>query len=69
MVEETKLQLEASILGTRKEIASKEKELQDLKSTYPLEIQNIIDLKYEIDGLKEGLKTLNELKVELGLGK
>jgi predicted nucleic acid-binding Zn-ribbon protein len=64
-VDEAAQDLESEILRSRKAILSSERRLHDLKGTFPLDIKGINSEKQELGDLKEGLKTLNELKAEL----
>lgn len=66
-VKDASLQLQADILETEKQLSSKENKLKDLKTSYPLNTQEIVNCISDIEGLKEGLKILNNLKGELGL--
>ena len=66
-VKDASLQLQADILETEKQLSSKENLLKDLKTTYPLETQKIINCISDINCLKDGLKLLKDLKSELSL--
>ena len=64
-VEEAEQQLQSDILATKKSAASKAKELNRLKDTFPLDSDAIIAAQVELEGLKDGLKRLEALKEEL----
>ena len=66
MVNDTRLQLESSINATKRELSKQEARLLELKTSYPLSLDDIITTKDEIVSLKDGLNVLEELKVELG---
>ncbi len=66
-VESAKLQLASDILATKKSIQSIEVKLQEAKTEYPLDTQKIVDLKTTLESFQKGLKSLEELKDELGL--
>ena len=65
-VSEAKLQLSADILATEKSLASKRAELQDAKTSVPLNATNIVNLQIEVEGLEDGLKRLKNLQEEFG---
>ena len=66
MVNDTKLQLESAINATQRDLSKAQILLVDLKQSYPLELQQIIDTQLEVDALQDGLNKLNTLKTELG---
>lgn len=66
-VEQTKLELQSDILATKKSLSEAEFKLEGFKTEYPLPINSIIDLQMEIEGLKKGLKCLENIQKELGL--
>lgn len=66
-VENAKLQLQSDILATQSALEDKKQELDDAKSTYPLNAVYIVNLITEVEGLEDGLKKLRALKDELGL--
>jgi hypothetical protein len=66
-VKDASLQLQADILETEKQLSSKENKLKDLKTSYPLNTQEIVNCISDIRCLEEGLKILKDLKGELGL--
>ena len=66
-VENAKLQLQSDILATQSALEDKKQELEDAKSTYPLNAVAIVNLQTEVEGLEDGLKKLKALKDELGL--
>ena len=65
-VEDTKLQLKSDLLATKKALAEKKAELTQLKQTYPLDVQNILDVQEEIESLKAGVKAIEKLETEFG---
>lgn len=66
-IEETKLELLSDILATKQSLKTKQAEFEDAKTTYPLNVMKLANLREEITTLEEGLKFLNELQTELGL--
>ena len=66
MVEDTKLQLESAINATKRDLAKAKNVLSELKTSYPLPIQNLMEAKVEVESLEAGLKDLEALKEELG---
>ena len=64
-VAQDKLQLEADLLETQRQLAIKKQELEDLKSAPVLSAADIIKCSDEIEGLKAGEKAIKELKKEL----
>ena len=66
-VENAKLQLQSDILATQSALEDKKQELDDAKTTYPLNAITIVNLMTEIEGLEDGLKKLKALQEELGL--
>lgn len=66
-VKKTSLQLQSSLLATEESLETKKENLNVVKTTYPLDIQAIIDLQIEIESLEDGIKRMNILKEELGL--
>ena len=66
MVNEAKLQFDADELATKRALAVKEKELEEAKTAYPLNTKNIIDLQIEVEGLKDGIQRMGELRKEFG---
>lgn len=66
-IEETSLQLKSDILATKQEVKSLEKELEDAKCEYPLDVNNIILIQEDLDAAKRGLEYMEKLQKELGL--
>lgn len=64
-VEESQQQLDADILSTKRNIASAKKNLLRVKSTYPLNSQNIVNAQIAVEEAEEGLKRLEALREEL----
>lgn len=67
MVERASLQLKSDLLATKQELSSKQSQLGLAKSTYPLDVELIMNLTNEVESLKDGVKKLEELQKELGL--
>ena len=63
-VESTKLELQSSLLATKKSLGEAEARLKDLKTDYPLDIQAIVDAELSIRDLKDGIKILESLQKE-----
>ena len=68
-VEDAKLQLQSDVLATKKSLESKKAELQDAKTTYPLDAKKIVDLIMDIEGLEKGITLLVALQKEFGFDK
>lgn len=66
-VEKTALSLSSSILATREALSGARARLDELKTTYPLDLKAIMDTLSEIEGYQKGLDRLKSLKAELGL--
>ena len=64
VVDSTKLELQSSLLATRKSLAEAEQNLKDLKTTYPLDIQAIVDVQLKIRDFKDGIKIIETLQKE-----
>ena len=64
MVNEAKLQFEADELATKRALATKQKELDEAKMTYPLDTNRIINLQIEVEGLEDGIKRMGKLRKE-----
>lgn len=64
MVDEAKLQFDADILNTKRALAAKKAELEEAKTSYPLDTQKIINLQIEVEAYQDGLRRLTELKKE-----
>lgn len=64
VVDSTKLELQSSLLATRKSLAEAEQNLTDLKTTYPLDIQTIVDAQLKIKDFKDGIKIIESLQKE-----
>jgi hypothetical protein len=61
------LKLKQDRLTTEQLLAVKERELGVAKSTFPLDVKKIVDLKQSVKGLKSGIEAIDDLAVELGL--
>ena len=66
-VEKAKLQLSADIFATTSALEDKKLELEEAKTTSPLDTKLIVQLQVEVENLEDGLKRLKALKTELGL--
>ena len=64
MVDEAKLQFDADVLNTKRALATKKAELEEVKTSYPIDTLNIINLQIEVESLEDGLKRLEILKQE-----
>ena len=64
MVDEAKLQFDADVLNTKRALATKKAELEEAKTSYPLDTLKIINLQIEVESLEDGLKRLEILKKE-----
>ena len=64
MVDEAKLQFDADVLNTKRALATKKAELEEAKTSYPIDTLNIINLQIEVESLEDGLKRLEILKNE-----
>ena len=66
MVEETDLNLQQDVIATKRELKKLNLQLEDLKSSYPLNVQKYLEVKGQIENLEKGLKYSIELQKELG---
>jgi hypothetical protein len=64
MVDEAKLQFDADVLNTKRALATKKAELDEAKTSYPIDTLKIINLQIEVESLEDGLSRLMELKKE-----
>lgn len=64
MVDEAKLQFDADVLNTKRALAAKKAELEEAKTSYPIDTLKIINLQIEVESLEDGLKRLEILKKE-----
>jgi hypothetical protein len=64
MVDEAKLQFDADVLNTKRALATKKSELDEAKTSYPIDTLKIINLQIEVESLEDGLKRLEILKKE-----
>lgn len=64
MVDEAKLQFDADTLNTKRALATKKSELDEAKTSYPIDTLKIINLQIEVESLEDGLKRLEILKKE-----
>ena len=68
-VRETQLNVENELLNREKERASVEEELNDLKSSYPLNLTAILKHQERLEELDAEIKVIKSLKKELGFEK
>jgi hypothetical protein len=47
-------------------LATKKAELEEAKTSYPIDTQAIINLQLEVEAYQDGLDRLEKLRVELG---
>lgn len=64
MVDEAKLQFDADVLNTKRALATKKVELDEAKTSYPIDTFKIINLQIDVESLEDGLKRLEILKKE-----
>lgn len=65
-VEETKLKLQSDILATKRDLQISENTLQELKTTYPFQVDKYFEELENNLSIKKGLDELNKLKEEFG---
>lgn len=65
-VEKAKLQLDADILSTEEAIEESNSELEEIKTTYPLDTKKYVEIKWRIFVLERYVSDLKELKNECG---
>ena len=65
-VEETKLKLQSDILATKRDLQISENRLQELKTTYPFQVDKYFEELENNISIKKGLEELNKLKDEFG---
>ena len=65
-VESTSLELQSSLLATKKSLEEAKNSLKELKCTYPLDIQAIVDKELEIRDYEDGIKIVESLQKEFG---
>ena len=63
-VESTSLELQSSLLATRKSLEEAKNALKELKCAYPLNIQAIVDKELEIRDFKDGIKIIEKIQKE-----
>lgn len=66
-VKKESLQLQATLLASESAMEDTKARLEDLKTSYPLDIQKIIDTQLELESQLDGIKRAKALKEELGL--
>ncbi len=66
-LQEASLQLRLDRLATEQSLVAKYRELDEAKTTFPLDIKKIISLQVSIEGLEDGIHNIDLLAEELGL--
>ena len=64
--EENKLKLQSDILATKRDLQISENALQELKTTYPFQVDKYFEELENNLSIKKGLDELNKLKDEFG---
>lgn len=67
MVRKASLQLQADLLASESALEDKKNELAEVKTTYPLNVQDVINIQLDIEALEDGIKRTKCLQKELGL--
>ncbi len=65
-VESTSLELQSSLLATKKSLEEAKNDLKELKCSYPLDIQEIVSKTLDIRDLQDGIKIVESLQKEFG---
>ena len=68
-VESTSLELQSSLLATKKSLEEAKNALKEMKCAYPLDIQAIVDKTLEIRDYEDGVKIVESLQKEFGFTK
>lgn len=66
-IEKARLNLSSDILATKEALSDAKAKLEELKTTYPLDVKAIMGATSAVEGYEEGLSKLGALKEELGL--
>ena len=66
-IEKARLNLSSDILATKEALSGAKAKLEELKTTYPLDVNAIMEATSAVEGYEEGLFRLETLKEELGL--
>lgn len=66
-IEKAKLNLSSDILATKEALSDARAKLEELKTTYPLDVNAIMVSSSAVEGYEAGLSKLEALKEELGL--
>ena len=66
MVEETDLNLQQDVIATKRKLKEQMIVLNEIKSSYPLDVQRYLEVKSNVDALKDGLIEVANLQEELG---
>lgn len=67
MVRKASLQLQADLLASESALEDKKNKLAEVKTTYPLNVQDVINIQLDIEALEDGIKRTKCLQKELGL--
>ena len=65
-VESTKLELQSALLATKKSLEEAKNQLKDLKSTYPIDIEAIVEKQLEVRDYTNGIEIIESLQKEFG---
>ena len=65
-VESTSLELQSSLLATKKSLEEAKNALKEMKCAYPLDIQAIVDKTLEIRDYEDGVNIIESLQKEFG---
>ena len=65
-VESTSLELQSSLLASKKSLEEAKNALKELKCSYPLDIQAIVDKTLEVRDYADGIKIVESLIEEFG---
>ena len=68
-VESTNLELQSNLLATKKSLEEAKSKLEDLKTSYPLNLQAIVDVTLEIRDYADGVEMIESLQKEFGFVK
>ena len=68
-VESTSLELQSSLLVTKKSLEEAKNALKELKCAYPLDIQAIVDKTLDIRDYEDGIKIVESLQKDFGFSK
>jgi hypothetical protein len=66
MVDETSLNIQQDVIATKRQLKVKKSELDDIKSSYPFDLQKYLDTKGDIESLEAALAEIAKLQEEFG---